>query len=480
MMFFKGTLTEFSARIISVLIAFVTVFIIYFIFKKIINRNFAFLACLTSISTICFTIVTSVSSPAMMSSCLSVMSVLFGIAPLFVDCKQNEKKYFFLFWILLSMSALTLGFSAIIFPLFFILAAYLILGSFKLFIKPVNFLPGFAFFIIFIALWLLAGCKINGFDYLLEIAFYMKPKLFSLDNFSEFNNFITNFFLYCFVGIMPWFFSLCAILIKTMRNLIKYFNVNKENQFVLLMLLALLLSLSIYILYGINDFCRITSPVFFASFIVAYYWYRLIFYGDYPKTLHVSSLLLYTSLISLAVGIVFTYIFLNPMQKLYIEPLMIPIITVTLLSAIPGIIAVLLKRNIVNYSIHILLSVLLFFIMNGIFFNYVNSFGSDDLVLLSKRAEKDNAVLVTFDIGDKYVMPYYYNNSVVFNDFISQEEIFDKYGDTKNIYIILKLTDLAYFDQFFTYEVVETGKHYCEITNLKLLNNNEKVNKTEL
>ena len=167
------------------------------------------------------------------------------------------------------------------------------------------------------------------------------------------------------------------------------------------------------------------------------------------------------------------YLFVTPIQKTYIEPLINPIILITLLVAIPGLIAIMLRRRLLNYSIHIVFSVLIYFFTTGLFYNYINSFGENDLVNFAIKARDDGAILVTYDIKNKYSMNYYYNGNVFFNGVLTAEEIYNNYGAKRNVYIVLKHTDLAYFDKFFVYEIIATGKQYCEITNVKYLPKDE-------
>ena len=66
-------------------------------------------------------------------------------------------------------------------------------------------------------------------------------------------------------------------------------------------------------------------------------------------------------------------------------------------------------------------------------------------------------------------MTYYFADKVEFNKMLTADEIYQKYGNTRKTYLVLKHNDLSYFDKFFVYEVVTTGKQYCGITNIKYL-----------
>ncbi|MGN0015625.1 MAG: glycosyltransferase family 39 protein [Candidatus Gastranaerophilaceae bacterium] len=466
---FRG-FSVFSARFPSVFIAFSTIIAIYFLSRRIFNKQFALIASLSSLATLSFIIFSCVSSPSMIASCFITLSVLFGITPLFIGHEGHKKYYFFSFWIFLTLAVLTQGLYGMLFPLFVIIFIYTFFRKLSDFIKPNHFIQGFLVFIISTIIWLIFAFMNNGFDVLRAELMYITPKLLSL---KAYKSFLCNFSLFIFVGFMPWFFAVLIMFYNSLKNLIKNKNTNNvcdnnEKTFLITMLFATLFSLILYLLYGVSDFARLIPAAIFSALFVSYYWYKTICLGENIKSVQNSSFLFYISLVIFAVIIVFAYFFVSPVLKIYIEDLVVPIISLTLLVAIPGIIAVVLNRNVLNYSLHIIMSIMLFWFSTISFYNYVNSFGTKDLISFSIKAKKDNSILITFDLNNKYVMSYYYNNSVIFNSFLPPEEFYDKFGDSKNIYIVLKLTDLAYFDQSFTYEIVGTGKHYCEITNIKL------------
>jgi hypothetical protein len=132
-----------------------------------------------------------------------------------------------------------------------------------------------------------------------------------------------------------------------------------------------------------------------------------------------------------------------------------------------------------NYSVHILFSITFFFLLTGLFFNYINSFGENDLVNFAIKARKDGARLATYDITNKFSMLYYYKSPIVFNKKMTPEEIHSKYGDVREVYLIVKLDDLSYFDKYFVYEILASGKKYCEITNIKYLPTDELSDKAK-
>ncbi|MDO5305535.1 MAG: hypothetical protein Q4E87_08190, partial [bacterium] len=246
-----------------------------------------------------------------------------------------------------------------------------------------------------------------------------------------------------------------------------------ERKVFCISLWAFCVSAILLIIYPKNNYATLVPIIYFSSMMVSHYWYKHVVSDRHKISVNVSSLIYYSLIVLVTVAAVIVYFFFSQIQKTYIESLIPPLIIITLFVAIPGIIAIVLKRKVLNYSVHILSSVLFFFILTGLLFNYVNSFGENDLVNFSIKAKKDGARLATYDIPNKYSMDYYFKAPVVFNGKMTAEEIYKNYGDTTEVYLVLKLADLAYLDKFFVYEIIATGKQYCEITNIKFLPKDE-------
>lgn len=472
---FLGGFSELSVRITSALSFIGTVIGTYFLIRKIFNKQYALISALTVLTTIAFVIFSCVSTPYLISACLQVMAVLLGIFPLFKENDKHKKYYFSGFWLLYSLAVLTQGLSGLWLPIIVILFAYIVSGKTKELIKSENLKTGLLCFILLIGIWLFNSYRMNGIEYFHSMIAYVKPKIFINKGLEGYKIFFSYFSLFLVVGFLPWVFSLISMLFK--NNSLKSFYNNKFSlekmhaetgeKILIISVFAFYTGLFLYILQGINDFARLLPVFFFGALVVAYYWYGIIYQNS--QKVNLSSLMFYISLIAVDFIVIGVYYFGSPVLKTYIEDLIVPLTLITLFVAMPGIITVVLKRDVLNYAMHIVLSILLFFVSTGLLYDYVNSFGAEDLKVFSLKAKEDKAILVTFDLQDRFAMSYYYGNPVIFNGIMSANEIYDKYGDSDGIYMVLKLTDLAYLDKFFIYEVVETGKHYCEITNIKYL-----------
>lgn len=468
--------SEIPIRLGSGIVLLLTAFGVYRILSETVNEKFAIIASLTAFSSLIFIIFSSVSSPFMISACFAILSIMFGISSVLITSEKENYVYNILFWIFAAFSVLTTDITAVVLPFVTVFPIVIISGKIKEFFKPVKFLSGLLLFIV-LASPILYKCL--NIDFVISNIIAVKENLLSMNFITNYKFFLKYSALYFVIGGMPWIFFYILFLatipylsLKKIKNkIINKTEIMKDNlSFILTVAVwGFVCAVIFYVLNGVTDFSRLTVCLYFASLICAFFWYKQLCENKYLKVGYIASILLYVALIVASVGGIIAYFFINPVQKTYIDPLLPPLILVTLLVAIPGMIAIILKRNVLNFLVHIFISVIMFFMSTGLLYNYVNSFGENDLVNIAIKARQDNVKLATYDIIERYAMTYYFADKVEFNKMLTADEIYQKYGNTRNTYLVLKHNDLSYFDKFFVYEVVTTGKQYCGITNIKYL-----------
>lgn len=476
-----GNFSELSARFFSCFISVLTALMSYLAIKKAVNVRLARIASLSLVSVALFVIYSAVSSPNMLASCFMMLSILSLITGLLDDENQNKKTLYVLFWILSAFSIFTGG--VMYFVLSFIIAVPVVLCCKKAseFIKK-SFL-GVLLFILSFILYLYIFYRHGSVGFLKYFVLNFRPAILTVDMSNNYLYYLKYFAMAFVIGFLPWVFSFVSIALSFAAKFLKEIFVFRTDlksvefdlgrKFFLISVWGFICSLFAYFVFSINNFTGLIPASFFAAMAISYYWYRNIYFKVHKKAITLSAIAFYLLLISLALFLVISYFFVSSVFKTYIESLIIPVILITLLVAIPGMLSIMLKRRLLNFSIHILFSFLLYFVLTGLFFNYICSFGENDLVNFSLKAKEDKVMLVTFDLKNKYSMTYYYGAPIVFNGTLSAEEIYNNYGDSREIYLVLRHTDLAYFDKFFVYEIVASGKQYCEITNIKYLPTDE-------
>lgn len=477
-----GGFTEFSVRFPSVIVYLSMFLVTYVLVRRMTNKKYALISAVTTSSLVLLILFSTISSPYMLSSCFAIGAILSVVTSVFSNNKKHKQWYFLWFWIGITLSVLIGGLQTVLLPLAVVIPVVVFSRRKKEFLTFTNFFPGVMIFVVVIYGALLLSCKINNYNHFTYIPELLE-KIFVID-FSG-KHYLCHFkkFAIAFVvGIMPWFFSFLAMIASYMSRVLKFlknryyfsqFEITNERKVFCISMWGFFVSLLLLVIYPKNNYATLIPTLFFAAMTVAHYWYKYVDMDRHKLSVNYSSLLFYSSILLVTVGTVIVYFFFSQIQKTYIESLIPPLIILTLFVAIPGIIAIVLRRKVLNYSVHAFSSVLFFFILTGLLFNYVNSFGENDLVNFSIKAKKDGARLVTYDVPNKYSMDYYFKAPVVFNGKMTAEEIFNNYGDTTEVYVVLKLADLAYFDKFFVYEIIATGKQYCEITNIKYLPKDE-------
>lgn len=477
-----GGFTEFSARIPSVLVFLATFFITYILVRRMTNKIYALIAVLTTTSSALLILFSTISSPYMLSSCFSICAILSAVTSNFSNNKKHKQWYYFWFWVGITLSVLTGGLREVLLPVLVVVPVVIFSRRKREFLNLANFLPGVLILFGMLYATLILSCKMYDYD-VFVFAPELLRKVFVIDFPPKHYLCHCEKFLLAFVvGVMPWLFSLLAMFASYFSRILKFlknrhyfaeFEMTNERKVFCISFWAFCVSAILLIIYPKNNYATLVPIIYFSSMMVSHYWYKHVVSDRHKISVNVSSLIYYSLIVLVTVAAVIVYFFFSQIQKTYIESLIPPLIIITLFVAIPGIIAIVLKRKVLNYSVHILSSVLFFFILTGLLFNYVNSFGENDLVNFSIKAKKDGARLATYDIPNKYSMDYYFKAPVVFNGKMTAEEIYKNYGDTTEVYLVLKLADLAYLDKFFVYEIIATGKQYCEITNIKFLPKDE-------
>lgn len=473
--------TEFSVRTISVLFFISAFFITFALIRRMTNKKFALITTLTTFSTALMILFSTVSSPYMLSSCFSICAILSAITTLFTNNQKHKQWYFFWFWGALTLSVLTAGLRELILPLLIVIPV-MVFSKKKEFFALSNLLPGLVIFLTSITASILLTCKINDNNFFVYLSNLFQNSFNISFSPKHYLCYIKKSIIVFILGLQPFFFSFLAMLFSYLNKFLKFIihrqsfnseNITNEEKVSIFSFWGLIVSCIIFALYTNDCIASLIPVVFFAGMSVAHYWYKYTVLNRHNLSVNFSSLIFYLVILIVTIVSVIVYFFFSQLQKTYVESLIPPLITVTLLVSIPGIIALVLKRRVMNYCVHILSSILFYFFLTGLLFNYINSFGENDLVNFSIKAQKDGARLVTFDITNKYSMDYYFKSQVVFNGKMSAEEIYNNYGNTTEVYLVLKLEDLAYFDKFFVYEIIATGKQYCEITNIKYLPKDE-------
>ena len=354
--FIFGKYTEFSVRLPSLFCALFTLCGTYILIKQMINKRFAMIASLTLFASLSFVVYSSISLPNMFAACCIILAVLSAMITLFKDNLSQKINYFLLFWIF-TIFASFLGNITYSFLSFLIVLPVLAVGKkLNIFFKFENFISGFLIFIFAMCLYISTGLGISGTDFAYLFKQSLIPHLFKIEIYDNIIYYFRYFAIHFFIGFLPWIFIFISVLMSVVYNLKKILKIDlskvqftEESKFIYINLWAFVISIAFYFLYNIDDFTGILSSIFFASLLISCYWYENIYNQKFKKIILFGSILFYMFLILLTLGLYISMFFITPLQKVYIEPLIVPISTISILVSIPGIISLLLKRESLNF-----------------------------------------------------------------------------------------------------------------------------------
>lgn len=475
--FIFGGISELSIRISSVISAFFTAFSTYFFIKYLTNKQLALITAIVTSTSLGFLFFSTITSPQMISACFAIMAILSAFVPVFKENLKYEKYYCLSFWICLTLSAFTYNITSVIFVLLLVWLITFIFKKSKVVFSFKNTFAGFLLFIISLTVWAFLSFKINKELFLNEVTNMLIPEYVISNSIKEYMDFLKNTVQIFVFGLMPWIFTFVPIFLYSLRGF--FLNVKKlvsdgiqpeqsnELKLYYTLVTGSIITTVFYLLSGNLNYNILIIILYFTASIAGYYWYNTICLNRYFKAVPVCSSVFYVVLLICSISVILLYLFGTTIQKTNLTPFVVPVSMLTLIVAIPGMLAVAMNRKILNFSMQVLFSVFMFFLSTCLLYDFIVQKGDKDLMELSKIAKENKAVLATYDIKNKYFMTYYYSAPVDFNEAITADKIFQKYGKSRNVFIVARLTDLDYFDKFFVYEVVETGKKYCMITNIK-------------
>lgn len=458
----SGSSSEFIVRLPVMIISFLTTVFLYFFLNNYTNKKYAVITTLTFALNISFLTFSSVSIPQIMAADFTMLAVLFGFVPLLPQDTPNKHLYFAGFWVITFIVIYTDLFTGIL-PLLIVGLSYIILGQTKKLLNLINII--LCIFSVFLIMhnWQLVSYKVAESIPVFD-TFFVDGRL----NIPSY--IFLKYFTGLFIGLLPWTVIFFVITANSLFNgsLIQKINIkdfSNEKRFLTVSLIGFFITSFVFFLnHSVTD---IILAVSFSSFYIAYFWHQYIAEEKFKPAFNFASSFFFVTTLLVAVTSIFIYFFFDNSVKGYIEPLLNPLITITLLVSVPGLIVLMLDKRWYVFFAHLMFSLTFYFMLTGVLFDYLNSFGESELITYAADAKNNVKTLATYDLKNKYVLPYYFGNIVEFNDKPSPEEFFEKYGNSYDARVITKIKNLEDFDKYFVYEILGTGKIYCVITNIK-------------
>lgn len=475
-------ITEATARIPVALTATFAVLMTYFSGKKIISRRFGFISSLILATSFEFLVLSRIAILDMLLATMVLASVLSGFLTFFVK-EENKKFCWWGFYIFAALGVLAKGLPGVVLPFAIVFVSYLIAGRLKEIFKPIYILPGVILFFLIMLPWHINMLQTYGDLFYREYIYKHHLERFIDSKEIGRKEPFYFFFVVFTVGFLPWAASFIAMIISTFKSLIasikdyfsgvklfdyseKWNKFDNSQKFIALNIIAFVLTF-LFFSSSSTKLPTYILPAFApAAVLLANYWYEYIYDNKHEKGVFISTVVLNSIFIIAAIAAVFTPLFLPELLQKEVDVFRGS--TILLLFAIPtiGILAIIIKKKTVAFLANVFLMLGIIIIGVNHLFNFMCSFGENDLIKFAQKASTDNVKLATYDFGRRYSVWYYYGNHIDFQTENDIKWLRDYTKKNPNAYIIVKMKNMEDFDKEFKYLTIDTGKKYSLIRKL--------------
>ncbi len=408
-----GVVSELTARLPIVLLSLLPAGFLIFLCRKVKNDKFAFITAATFFTSLEYIILTKIAILDSVLTSFVTTSVLCYFVTFFVE--EKNKKYFWgLTYLFSGLAVLAKGIPGAAIPAIVIAVSSIIFKTYK---ETLKYSPAILLFLLICLPWHLIMLKIHG-------------SLF-------FDEYIVKHHILRFIGSevigrsQPWYFFILTLLWGLFPHifilLAQIFNVKNikfdlNNDYTKFLILNSIAAVVTLVFFSLSDAKLITYilPAYpYFAVIIGAIWYRYILTND--KLSNISVILLNSFLTIVVIGLFFLKAFMP--AEIYINFQKVQI--VALMIFVPWMICswtFLLKKKRLNIFLSTAISMaLLSGFMTPYAFEFIYSFGQNDLMRFAKIAKDNNLTISTYLTGRKYSLLYYGNQQKI--DFQTNPDI---------------------------------------------------------
>ncbi len=450
---FFGDINNFTSRFSIALLAVIGVFAVYvFVLNIVKSKVCAFLSSFILMSSFWYALFSHI---AIMDSGFTVFvtcAFTSGVSTLFCASKRCKIFLWCLGYFFLALAVLQKGLIGIILPGGTLLIVFLIMGRAKEIIKPVNLIPGIIFLLV-AAPWHFLIFRENGMlwfnDYIVKHHF---ARFFGSSMGIGRQQPLLFYIPIILGGFLPWTMFLISafikgakyliLTVKSEKSIIPFFKAEtKEKQ------LVLISSIWFFTLFLFFSFSSTKLPTYILtafpplSVIAGYFLYEYLTENKNKKYVEVSALI--TFLIFLSASIYGLYYYFSGKINIGLS-----LVVLFLIFSISGLIFLKFNKKIWITGCIMAFSFSLFALNSSEVFNFVTSFGQNELEEFASIANnaEEKTELVSFGFSKKYSLLHFYKKNKIhyitkFEKDKNQklENIYKNAKDTnEKVYVILK------------------------------------------
>ena len=462
-----GKVNEFTARFPVALYGSLSVFLLYFIGRKIVSKRYGLISAIILGSTLEFVMLAKFAIlDIVVTTCIG-FSAMFGLLTQFVE-EKNKKYFWWLFYIFSGLAVMAKGLPGFIVPFAIMFFVTIANKTFKQVFRPQYILPGFALFFLIVLPWHLIMFKIH--DPLFFNEYIMKHHI---NRFFSSSQILREqpFYFYIITilwGLVPWIFSVIAVGVTKLTAFKKFCvrDLSDSKKFLLFNTIAFFVTMLFFSSSSTKLITYILPVYFFTACIIAFIWEDYMFNNKYKKPIDISVYIL--GGICVLSGIVACFMKYYLPAQMYADVAIIQWFCVGLVLAfgISSILCAWKNNKIGIFACYVLLIAITSAFGTKLFYKMDYEFGQNDLMQFAKYAKENNKKLVVLNDERKYSAFYYYGGGKVY--FISQDdkEEMAKFGamlDDPDVVAIIRERRMPKVDAAFDFDIILDGRKYSLI-----------------
>lgn len=470
-----------TARFANSMFAMFSVFFVYFLAKKMLNKDFALISSLILLSSCWFLIFAHIAILDMAFMAMTTASIGSALYVFYIK-KENQKFALWSFWAFIGLATLAKGLIGIIIPICTVLLIFAIKHKLKLFFAPKNFIVGLIIFLLIALPWHVLAYLENGQTWLNE--YFLKHHFARFANSGMGLNRKQPFLFYVpiiLLGIFPWTLQAIAAIGKIIKTIYSRFKESKIFELVIrtdtyqekILLFASIWAGFIFLLFSIAStklptyILPLVPPM---ALLCGSLWFQYILGNKYSKLIRLTSIWLFGFILIFGIiALILPFVKIEALL-IYLSNMnfYIPSAVILIALSIFAIIFALKNRRILLFSCYIILSFSAITISTREVFEYMVSFGQDELMEYANIAKEDkSSSLMTYDFPRKYSIIEIYGKKV--NTIESNEnkklrkEVRLEKRKRKNVYVILRNKNTKNYKRFPKHKVIKKGEKYTLI-----------------
>lgn len=458
-----GKVTEFSARFPVALYGTLCTFLMYFTGKKIVSGRFGFISAIILATTLEFVMLAKFAIlDIVVTTCIG-FSVMFGFLTQFVENK-NKKYFWWLFYAFSGLAVMAKGIPGFVVPFATMFFVTIFNKTFKQIFRPQYMIVGILLFLLIVLPWHIVMFKIH--DPLFFNEYIIKHHLNRFFSSSEIHRQQAFYFYFLTIlwGLVPWIFSIIAVLIAKVKNFksISFENLDNSQKYFWFNVIGFVVTMLFFSSSKTKLITYILPVYFFTSCLIGFIWDKYITNFECKKSINLSVYIFGGICIVAALVACFMQFYLP--EQLYTDICSVQwfcILTIGLFGILS--ISFALKNNPNGvFTAYALFIIIISAFGTKMFYEIDYKFGQNDLMEFAKSAKENNNKIAVLNQGRKYSVLYYYGDKVYYIS-TDDEENFDnnkKILKDKNTVTIIRNKQIPELNVKIKFDIIKEGRKF--------------------